>query len=41
MAKKFDVTKEQLDAANAGTKGYKNFIVGVKIIIPAKEGCTG
>jgi LysM repeat protein len=41
VAKKFDVTVAQLDAANADTKGYKNFIVGVKIIIPAKEGCTG
>ena len=41
VAKKFDVTVDQLDAANADTKGYKNFIVGVKIIIPAKEGCTG
>ncbi|MFZ4720449.1 MAG: LysM peptidoglycan-binding domain-containing protein [Ilumatobacteraceae bacterium] len=41
VAKKFDVTVAQLEEANAATKGYKNFIVGVKIIIPAKEGCSG
>jgi LysM repeat protein len=41
VAEKFDVTVGQLDEANANTKGYTNFIVGVKIIIPAKEGCTG
>jgi LysM repeat protein len=42
VAKKFDVTVAQLDAANATTKGYKNFIVGVKIIIPASSasGCA-
>ena len=34
VAKKYDVTVAQLDAANTGTKGYKNFIVGVKIVIP-------
>lgn len=34
VAKKFDVTVEQLDAANANTSGYKNFIVGVTIVIP-------
>ena len=34
VAKKFDVTVAQLDAANATTKGYKNFIVGVTIVIP-------
>jgi LysM repeat protein len=41
VAKKFDVTVAQLDAANAKTKGYKNFIVGVKIVIPASNatGC--
>jgi LysM repeat protein len=41
VAKKFDVTVAQLDAANANTKGYKNFIVGVKIVIPASNatGC--
>ena len=34
VAKKFDITVEQLDAANANTSGYKNFIVGVNIVIP-------
>lgn len=34
VANKFDVTLEQLDAANVNTKGYSAFIVGVKIIIP-------
>lgn len=34
VAKSFDVTLEQLDAANVNTNGYKAFIVGVKIIIP-------
>ncbi len=34
VAKKFDVTVAQLDAANANTSGYKNFIVGVTIVIP-------
>ena len=34
VAQKYDVTLDQLNAANAGTQGYKNFIVGVKIIIP-------
>ena len=36
VAKKFDVTVDQLNAANTATKGYKNFVVGVKIIIPKK-----
>jgi LysM repeat protein len=42
VAKKFDVTVDQLNAANANTKGYTNFIVGVKIIIPASSasGCA-
>jgi LysM repeat protein len=39
VAKKFDVTVAQLDAANANTKGYKNFIVGITIVIPPKTGC--
>jgi len=34
VAAKFDVTVAQLDEANVNTKGYKNFIVGVKINIP-------
>jgi LysM repeat protein len=41
VAKNFDVTVAQLAEANANTKGYKGFIVGTKIIIPAKAGCTG
>lgn len=36
VAKKFDVTLDQLNAANTATKGYKNFVIGVKIIIPKK-----
>lgn len=41
VATKFDVTVAQLDAANVNTKGYKNFIVGVEIIIPKSSapGC--
>lgn len=41
VAAKFDVSIEQLNAANADTKGYKNFIVGVEIIIPkaSAPGC--
>ena len=34
VAKKYDVTVAQLDAANADTKGYQNFIVGITIVIP-------
>ncbi len=34
VAKKYDVTVAQLDAANVSTKGYKNFVVGIKIVIP-------
>jgi LysM repeat protein len=41
VAKKFNLTRAQLDAANASTKGYSGFIVGIKIIIPAATGCTG
>lgn len=40
VASKFDVTIDQLNAANVDTKGYKNFIVGVEIIIP-KTNATG
>lgn len=39
VAKKFDLTVDQLDAANASTKGYKAFIVGTKIIIPKGSNC--
>ncbi|MEI8239979.1 MAG: LysM peptidoglycan-binding domain-containing protein [Actinomycetota bacterium] len=41
VAKKFQVTVAQLDAANVNTAGYKSFIVGVKIIIPPKTGTPG
>ncbi len=34
VAKKFDVTLDQLNVANANTKGYANFIVGVTLVIP-------
>ena len=34
VAKKFDITVDQLAAANVDTKGYTNFVVGFKIIIP-------
>ena len=37
VAKNFDVTVAQLDAANEGTKGYKSFFVGLQIVIPAKD----
>ncbi|MCY7301381.1 MAG: LysM peptidoglycan-binding domain-containing protein [Ilumatobacteraceae bacterium] len=34
VAKSFDVTLDQLNAANANTSGYTNFIVDVTIVIP-------
>lgn len=34
VAQKYNVTLDQLNAANANTKGYTNFIVGVTIVIP-------
>ena len=34
VAQKFDITVDQLDAANANTKGYSSFYPGLKIIIP-------
>ena len=40
VAKMFNLTRAQLDAANVNTKGYTNFVTGSKIIIPAaKTGC--
>jgi LysM repeat protein len=39
VARKFDVTVDALNAANAGTTGYGGFIVGVEIVIPAKSDC--
>ena len=39
VAKKFDLTVDQLNAANANTKGYKSFGIGIKIIIPKGSNC--
>jgi LysM repeat protein len=43
VAKKFNVTVAELDAANVNTPGYKNFVVGAKIVIPASnaKNCKG
>ena len=34
VAAKFDITYEQMDAANVGTPGYSSFVVGTSITIP-------
>ena len=34
VAAQFDITYEQMDAANAGTPGYSSFVVGTEITIP-------
>ena len=34
VAEKFGITYEQMDAANANTPGYANFVVGTPITIP-------
>lgn len=34
VAEKFDITFEQMDAANVNTPGYSNFVVGTPITIP-------
>ena len=39
VAAKFDTTVDALAAANANTKGYDNFVVGITIKIPAKTNC--
>jgi LysM repeat protein len=39
VAKKYDVTVEALAAANSGNPAYSQFIVGQKIVIPAKSDC--
>ena len=39
VANKFDVTVEQLDAANANTPGYGAFYAGLEIIIPSDQDC--
>ena len=37
VANKFDVTVDQLNAANASTSGYGAFYVGLVIVIPEKD----
>ena len=37
VAEQFDVTVDQLDAANAGTPGYASFYPGLEIVIPCAE----
>jgi len=39
LARKYDVTLEALEAANASNPAYTQFIPGQKIIIPAKANC--
>jgi LysM repeat protein len=39
VAEKLGTTVDALNAANAGTSGYSSFYVGLKINVPAKEGC--
>jgi LysM repeat protein len=34
VAARFDVTVDELDAANAGTEFYDAFVLGVEIVIP-------
>lgn len=34
VARQFDITLDQLNAANANTPGYTSFIVGTEIVIP-------
>ena len=37
VAKRFEVTLQQLGAVNLHTSGYKNFVVGVEINIPCRS----
>lgn len=39
VAKKFDVTVEALNEANAATEGYSSFYVGLEIVIPPPSDC--
>ncbi|MEJ7722452.1 MAG: hypothetical protein WKF58_19380 [Ilumatobacteraceae bacterium] len=39
MAQNFDVTLDQLNAANANTAGYAGFYPGLEIVIPAASDC--
>jgi LysM repeat protein len=41
VARHLKVTFDQLNAANAHTKGYTAFLVGTTINVPGKNGCTG
>ncbi len=38
VAKKFDITYQEMDAANANTPGYSSFVVGTPITIPCPIG---
>lgn len=37
VANQYDITVEQLDAANAGTAGYSGFFPGLDIVIPCAD----
>jgi len=37
VANKFDVTLQELGAANTKTQGYRNFVVGIEINIPCEK----
>ena len=37
VANKFDVTLQELGAANTKTQGYRSFVVGIEINIPCKK----
>lgn len=39
VAAKFDVSVDEMNAANSETPGYSAFYEGLKIVIPPKEGC--
>jgi len=39
VAQNFDVTLDQLNAANANTSGYDSFYPGLEIVIPAASDC--
>ncbi len=39
VAEKFDVTVEELNAANSATNGYSAFYVGLEIVIPPASDC--
>ncbi len=39
VANSFDISLEELEAANVGTEGYSSFFVGLEIVIPAAADC--